>query len=106
MLYNCIKDGTNIDLPYNTGNYLVYNDKFAMESKERDMVDGTRDEYGDLLQKNQKFSNHYHANCPNMIYPRLKIAKELLTEDGVVFISIDDNEQANALKLLDSVTEV
>lgn len=80
-----------IDPPYNTGNDFVYNDKFAMTKKESDIAEGTSDEDGNPLQKNLNSHNRYHANWLNMMYPRLKIAKDLLTDDGVIFISIDYN---------------
>ncbi|WP_089612218.1 site-specific DNA-methyltransferase [Dehalobacterium formicoaceticum] len=92
-----------IDPPYNTGNDFVYNDNFAMSSKESDIAEGTRDDEGNPLQRNQQSSNRYHANWLNMMYPRLKIAKDLLKDDGVIFISIDENE-INALKtILDEI---
>lgn len=92
-----------IDPPYNTGNDFVYNDNFAMSSKESDIEEGTRDDEGNQLQRNQQSSNRYHANWLNMMYPRLRVAKDLLTDDGVIFISIDDNEQTNAKKLCDDI---
>lgn len=92
-----------IDPPYNTGNDFVYNDNFAMSGKESDIAEGTRDDEGNPLQKNQQSSNRYHANWLNMLYPRLKVAKDLLTDDGVIFISIDDNEQDNLKKLCNDV---
>ena len=88
-----------IDPPYNTGNDFVYNDNFAMSSKESDIAEGTRDDEGNPLQRNQQSSNRYHANWLNMMYPRLKVAKDLLTDDGVIFISIDDNEVENLKKM-------
>ncbi len=81
-----------IDPPYNTGNDFVYNDNFAMSSKESDIAEGTRDGEGNPLQRNQQSSNRFHANWLNMMYSRLKVAKELLIDDGVVFVHIDDNE--------------
>lgn len=92
-----------IDPPYNTGNDFVYNDKFAMDKKESDVAEGLADEDGNPLQKNEKSKNKYHANWLNMMYPRLKIAKNLLTDDGVVFISIDDYEVDNLKKVCDEV---
>ncbi|MFI3205705.1 MAG: site-specific DNA-methyltransferase [Clostridia bacterium] len=87
-----------IDPPYNTGNDFVYNDKFAMDKKESDIAEGVTDDDGNPLQKNLNSQNRYHANWLNMMYPRLKIAKDLLTDDGVIFISIDDNEIENLRK--------
>ena len=92
-----------IDPPYNTGNDFVYNDKFRMNSKESDMAEGARDDEGNPLQKNQQSSNRFHANWLNMIYPRLRVAKDLLTDDGVIFISIDDNEVAQLRKISDEI---
>lgn len=92
-----------IDPPYNTGNDFVYNDNFAMGGKESDITEGIRDDEGNPLQKNQKSTNRYHANWLNMMYPRLKVAKDLLTDDGVIFISIDDNEVAQLRKVCDEV---
>lgn len=92
-----------IDPPYNTGNDFVYNDSFKMDAKESDIAEGTLDEYGEKLQKNQKSTNRFHANWLNMMYPRLKVAKDLLTDDGVVFISIDDNEELNLQKIVDEI---
>ena len=92
-----------IDPPYNTGSDFLYNDNFAMSSKESDILEGTRDDEGNPLQRNQQSSNRFHANWLNMIYPRLKVAKDLLTDDGVIFISIDDNELEN---LINSCNEI
>lgn len=92
-----------IDPPYNTGNDFVYNDNFKMDTKESDIAEGTLDEYGERLQKNQKSTNRYHANWLNMMYPRLKVAKDLLTNDGVIFISVDDNEVTNMRKICDLI---
>ena len=92
-----------IDPPYNTDGDFVYNDKFKMSVEESDIAEGARDEDGSPLQKNSKSSNRYHANWLNMMYPRLRVAKDLLTDDGVIFISIDDNEQTNAKKVCDDV---
>lgn len=92
-----------IDPPYNTGNDFVYNDNFAMSAKESDVSEGTRDDEGNPLQRNQQSSNRYHANWLNMMYPRLKMAKDLLTDDGVIFISIDDNEVAQLRKICDEI---
>ena len=92
-----------IDPPYNTGNDFVYNDNFSMSQEELEQMQGERDEYGERLQKNSKDSAKYHTNWLNMMYPRLQLAKDLLTDDGVIFISIDDNEQANLKQLCDSI---
>ena len=94
-----------IDPPYNIDGDFVYNDNFKMDAKESDIAEGIRDEEGNPLQKNQKSSNRYHANWLSMMYPRLKVAKNLLTEDGVIFISIDDNEVENLKKLCNEIFE-
>lgn len=88
-----------IDPPYNTGNDFVYKDDFSMSEKESEEAEGNIDELGQRYTVNSKSQNRYHANWLNMMYPRLKIAKDLLTEDGVIFISIDENEVEN-LKLI------
>jgi adenine-specific DNA-methyltransferase len=92
-----------IDPPYNTGNDFVYNDNFSISQEELEQIQGERDEYGERLQKNSKDSAKYHTNWLNMMYPRLQLAKDLLTDDGVIFISIDDNEQANLKQLCDGI---
>ena len=92
-----------IDPPYNTGNDFVYNDNFSMSQEELEQMQGERNEYGERLQKNSKDSAKYHTNWLNMMYPRLQLAKDLLKDDGVIFISIDDNEQANLKQLCDSI---
>jgi len=100
--YNSIKM-IYIDPPYNTGNDFVYNDTFKMNKEESDKAEGIVSENNEKLQKNQKSTNRYHANWLNMMYPRLKLARDLLTDDGVIFISIDDNEQANLKRLCDEI---
>ena len=100
--YNSIKI-IYIDPPYNTGNDFVYNDTFKMNKEESDKAEGMISENNEKLQKNQKSTNRYHANWLNMMYPRLKLARDLLTDDGVIFISIDDNEQANLKRLCDEI---
>ena len=91
-----------IDPPYNTGNDFVYHDDFSMTDEELaelsgDVVDGVR------FQKNSKDSARYHTDWLNMMYPRLRVARELLTDDGVIFISLDDNEIGNLRKLCDNI---
>lgn len=88
-----------IDPPYNTGNDFVYNDDFAMESDEYADVSGQYDEQGNRLVQNTESNGRFHTDWLNMIYPRLKIAKDLLSDDGVIFISIDDNEVDNLTKI-------
>ena len=85
-----------IDPPYNTGNDFVYRDDFTMSQAESDEAEGDVTD-GDRMTVNQKSGNRYHANWLNMMLPRLRVAKDLLRDDGVIFISIDDNE-VNSLK--------
>ena len=93
-----------IDPPYNTGNDFVYKDNFGITQQQLETAQGQRTEEGEKLQKNTKEGNaKYHTNWLNMMYPRLKLAKDLLTDDGVIFISIDDNEQANLKKICDEI---
>ncbi len=92
-----------IDPPYNTGNDFVYNDDFRVESEEWSEMSGDYDEQGNRLVQNTESNGRFHTDWLNMIYPRLKVAKDLLSDDGVIFISIDDNEQANLKKLCDEV---
>ncbi|WP_304969891.1 site-specific DNA-methyltransferase [Romboutsia ilealis] len=92
-----------IDPPYNTGNDFIYNDKFKENKELIDILEGNRNEYGDRLIKNLKTSSHYHSKWLNMMYPRLKLARNLLKEDGVIFISIDDKEVNNLKKICDEV---
>lgn len=92
-----------IDPPYNTGNDFVYNDDFRVESEEWSEMSGDYDEQGNRLVQNTESNGRFHTDWLNMIYPRLKVAKDLLADDGVIFISIDDNEQANLKKLCDEV---
>ncbi len=92
-----------IDPPYNTGNDFVYNDCFTMKQSESDMAENIINEYGERYTINSKSQNRYHAKWLSMIYPRLKVAKDLLTNDGIIFISIDDNEQENLKKCCDEI---
>ncbi len=88
-----------IDPPYNTGNDFVYTDKFGVSSGESEEEEGVVNAQGKRLIKNEKSSNRFHARWLDMIYPRLKLAKELLTEDGAIFLSIGDDEVANLQKI-------
>lgn len=88
-----------IDPPYNTGNDFIYNDDFAMDSDEYADVSGQYDEQGNHLFQNTESNGRFHTDWLNMIYPRLKVAKDLLSDDGVIFISIDDNEVDNLTKI-------
>lgn len=92
-----------IDPPYNTGNDFVYNDDFKVDSEEWSEMSGDYDEQGNRLFQNTESNGRFHTDWLNMIYPRLKVAKDLLADDGVIFISIDDNEQANLKKICDEV---
>lgn len=91
-----------IDPPYNTGADFVYHDDFTMTDDELAELSGEISD-GERMQKNTKDGAKYHTNWLNMIYPRLRIAKDLLADDGVIFISIDDNEQENLKKICDEV---
>ena len=92
-----------IDPPYNTGNDFVYHDDFAMSSDEYDEASGATDELGNKYFKNTESSGRFHSDWCNMIYPRLMVARSLLTEDGVIFISIDDNEVDNLQKVCNEI---
>src|SRR5574344_1276730 len=92
-----------IDPPYNTGDDFVYNDDFAQKSDEYVHNSGQEDEEGNRLVTNAESNGRFHTDWLNMIYPRLKVARDLLTEDGVIFISIDDNEVENLRKVCDEV---
>lgn len=92
-----------IDPPYNTGNDFVYNDSFEMGKEEADIVDGVRSNTGEQYSVNKESSNRFHANWMNMIYTRLKIAKDLLTDDGAIFVSIDENEHENLLCIMNEI---
>lgn len=92
-----------IDPPYNTGNDFVYNDDFTMDSAEYADKSGQYDEQGDRLVQNTESNGRFHTDWLNMMYPRLKVAKDLLSDDGVIFISIDDNEVDNLIKLCEEV---
>ena len=92
-----------IDPPYNTGNDFVYHDDFARTQAEEDLFAGNVDELGNRYRKNTDSNGKYHSDWCSMIYSRLMVARSLLTEDGVVFISIDDNEVANLKKICDEV---
>ncbi len=92
-----------IDPPYNTGNDFVYNDDFAQTAGDYVHNSGQEDEEGNRLVANTESNGRFHTDWLNMIYPRLKVAKDLLSEDGVIFISIDDNEVENLKKVCDEV---
>ena len=88
-----------IDPPYNTGNDFVYNDDFAQTAGDYVHNSGQEDEEGNRLVANTESNGRFHTDWLNMIYPRLKVAKDLLSEDGVIFISIDDREAENLIKV-------
>ena len=92
-----------IDPPYNTGNDFVYNDDFSLDADEYKENSGQTDEDGNRLVQNTESNGRFHTDWLNMIYPRLKVAKDLLAEDGVIFISIDDNEVENLKKVCNEV---
>lgn len=92
-----------IDPPYNTGNDFVYNDNFYQNKEDYLEDSGQYDEDGNRLEKNLESNGRFHTDWLNMMYPRLKLARNLLTDDGVIFISIDDNEQANLKKICDEI---
>lgn len=92
-----------IDPPYNTGNDFVYEDDFAQSSEEHLANSGQFDEQGNRMFTNAESNGRFHTDWLNMIYPRLKVARDLLTDDGVIFISIDDNEVENLRKVCDEV---
>lgn len=92
-----------IDPPYNTGNDFVYEDDFTIKSDEWGEKSGDYDEEGNRLVKNLESNGRFHTDWLNMIYPRLRLAHDLLTDDGVIFISIDDTELYNLKKVSDEV---
>ena len=92
-----------IDPPYNTGNDFIYEDDFSQSMNEYANNSGQIDEEGNRLVQNSESNGRYHTDWLNMMYPRLKLARDLLTEDGVIFISIDDNEQDNLKKICDEI---
>lgn len=88
-----------IDPPYNTGNDFVYEDDFAQSTDEYLANSGQYDEDGNRMVQNTESNGRFHTDWLNMIYPRLRLAKDLLSDDGVIFISIDENEIGNIIKL-------
>lgn len=92
-----------IDPPYNTGNDFVYEDDFAQNAEDYIANSGQYDEEGNRLVQNTERNGRFHTDWLNMMYPRLKLAKDLLTDDGVIFISIDDNEVAQLRKICDEI---
>lgn len=92
-----------IDPPYNTGNDFIYDDNFKKDKISIEILEGDRNEYGESLIKNQKSSSHYHSKWLSMMYSRLLVCKNILKDDGVLFISIDDNEITNLKKMCDEI---
>ena len=96
-----------IDPPYNTGNDFVYNDDFAQGKDDFEAQSGFFDDEGnqtvDPMQRNTESNGRFHTDWLNMIYPRIKVARDFLTDDGVIFISIDDSEIQNLLKVCDEI---
>ncbi len=92
-----------IDPPYNTGNDFIYNDHFAQPVEEYLRATGQADEAGRVLVTNTQAGGRYHSNWLNMMYPRLRLARNLLRDDGVIFVSIDDNEVHNLRALMNEV---
>lgn len=92
-----------IDPPYNTGNDFVYEDDFALSSEEYLANSEQFDEQGNRMFTNAESNGRFHTDWLNMIYPRLKVARDLLTDDGVIFISIDDNEEKNLRNICDEI---
>jgi len=92
-----------IDPPYNTGNDFIYDDNFAEDTASYLQRSNQKDEAGNRLVANNESNGRFHSDWLSMMYPRLKLARNLLRDDGVIFISIDDNEVANLRRLLDEV---
>ncbi len=92
-----------IDPPYNTGNDFVYEDDFTIDADDYLLMSHQRDEQGNRLVKNTDNNGRFHTDWLNMIYPRLKVARDLLRDDGVIFISIDDNESQTLRMICDEV---
>lgn len=96
-----------IDPPYNTGNDFVYNDDFAQGKGDFEAQSGLFDDEGnqtiDPMQRNTESNGRFHTDWLNMIYPRLKVARDFLAEDGAIFISLDDKEVANMIKICNEI---
>ena len=92
-----------IDPPYNTGNDFVYNDDFSVECGEWRVKSGDYDESGNRMVTNTESNGRFHTDWLNMIYPRLRIAKDLLADDGSIFVTLDEHEIGNCRKILDEV---
>lgn len=92
-----------IDPPYNTGKDFIYSDNFTTSSNQAMLDEGLTDEDGRRLVSNLSTNSRFHSDWINMIYPRIKLARNLLKDDGLMFISIDDNEQCNLKKICDDI---
>lgn len=92
-----------IDPPYNTGKDFIYGDNFSEKAEDYLIASGQYDEQGNQLETNVESNGRFHTDWLNMIYPRLKVARDLLTDNGVIFISIDDHEQENLKKVCDEI---
>ena len=92
-----------IDPPYNTGNDFVYEDDFAQSTDDYIVNSGQTDDEGNRLVANTESNGRFHTDWLNMIYPRLRVAKDLLSDDGAIFISIDDHEVENLKKVCDEI---
>ena len=92
-----------IDPPYNTGNDFVYEDDFTQSVSDYAVASGQTDASGNRLVQNTESNGRFHTDWLNMIYPRLTVARDILSEDGVIFVSIDDHEQDNLKKVMDQV---
>jgi len=95
-----------IDPPYNTGNDFVYNDDFAETNAEYLAKSGQVDDAGNRLVANTESNGRFHSDWLSMMYPRLKLARNLLADNGIIFVSIDDHEKDNLKKLCDQVSDL
>ncbi len=92
-----------IDPPYNTGNDFIYSDEYETDEAEYIEQSGQKDENGNRMVSNTETNGRFHTDWLNMMYPRLKIARALLSQDGAIFISLDDNESTNLVKVMDEI---
>lgn len=92
-----------IDPPYNTGNDFIYSDEYVEDADEYIEKSGQKDDAGNKMVQNTETNGRFHSDWLNMMYPRLKIARNLLSQDGAFFISIDDNESTNLVKMMDEI---
>lgn len=102
-IYACIKDCVLIDPPYNTGSDFIYNDDFKMNLSQYAEEIGQYNDEGDRLFKNTEGNGRFHSDWCSMMYSRLLVARNLLSDDGVIFISIDENEQHNLSKICNEI---